>query len=164
MSQTPIDKVLQDYIDYLALELPDRVFTRIWKPRDAFNNNDLAPGHFTMVYKAYRSAQDPDFIEIDLLLVGRIYCGIDADGLAVEQAELEMEHDIRDFCSGTNGAALRIDSAACSHQLETPHGWVVLDCKSGPHSVRTSSLWEDENLFPGISELTVNGEVIDDPA
>ncbi len=151
MERVPVDQVLQDYLEYLRIELPDRIFTREWKPRERYQNSELQPGIFTLIYKGSngRDLDDPFEGHLRLMIIGRIYCGHDASGVDVERAELQMEDEIRQFCEGNHGAALQIVNVHTSHQVEAPDGWVLLECVSGPHDLHHSTLYENGVPYGG---------------
>lgn len=151
MDQALIDLILQEYLNNLQLELPDRIFTREWKGRERYQNSELQPGIFTLINMGSRRADldDPYLANIRLMIIGRIYCGANATGLDVERAELKLEDEIRQFSEGNSGAALRILESVTSHQVETPHGWVVMECLSGPHDLHHSSLFDNGVPYEG---------------
>lgn len=161
LDQALIDKVLQDYLDYLKIELPDRIFTREWKDRSRYKNEELTPGVFTLIYKGREQADHDDPYEgcLRLLVVARIYCGVDATGLDVEKAELQLEDELNQFTEGNHGAALQILSSHTSHQIEAPHGWVVFDCRSGPHDLHHNTLFDSGSPYEGSVMVGVVPEV-----
>jgi len=161
MDLTPIDQVLQDYVDYLRIELPDRIFTRAWKARERYSKDDLKPGIFTLIYQGSKGTDldDPYGGYLQLMIIGRIYCGADANGLEVEQAELQMEDEIRQFTEGNSGAALQIINVSTSHQVEAPEGWVVLECRSGPHDLHHTTLFDNGVPYTGDLQASVVPDV-----
>ncbi|AWL12812.1 hypothetical protein HMF8227_02360 [Saliniradius amylolyticus] len=143
-----VNSQLADYQTRLDAALMP-VVTRDWKPRSAFKNDDLKPGHYTLVYRGEKSPE-PHQTYIQFLMIGRIYCGKDATGEQIEQAELNLLQAFKDFVF-TSAPEIEIGSVACSHQQEHPDGWFVAECSAGPFDFQHNQDWlGDETDIDGI--------------
>ena len=134
--------LLQELIDEFNNQYPERTVSRTWKDRSAYRNEQLRPGLLTLVYAGERPA-DPYNSYLKLLVIGRVYCGKDADGVAVEQEELRFIDEWKAFCESAQGAHVQILSVASSHQMDRPDGWFVAECEAGPYDLNHQSDWDE---------------------
>lgn len=117
-----------------------RTVTRNWKDRAAYNNRDLESGHVTFVY----TGENPNTlydVYVKFLVIARIYCGANATGLEVEQAELVMLQQWRDFTSSSAFGDISIQTVLTSQQQEFPDGWFLAECRTGPYNLAADIDW-----------------------
>lgn len=117
-----------------------RKVTRNWQDRAAYNNRDLEMGHFTFVYTGEIPNTLYD-VYVKFLVIARIYCGAKAKGVDVEQAELAMLQQFRDFTSSSAFGDISIHNVITSQQQEAPDGWFLAECRTGPHDLAGEIDW-----------------------
>lgn len=136
MSPNDTDTALEAIRTSLAARLPLRVVQRSLV-LDPVNHDpdELAKGVLCLVgagggnFANYRG-REGQLGHVALDVVGFVKVPDGSDGLAVEQAELAMLHDVLDWLRDT-GLPRPFDSALPkdwrqSGQIETPYGWVVI--------------------------------------
>jgi hypothetical protein len=119
----------------LQAYLPARIVTRSMLDFAERDERDLVRGVITIIglgesdFNNYLGAE-ATFGRLRLLLVGQLYLGAKALGVAVEDAEYAMIEEIKAFTRA--GLVPGIDSFILnsyrqSGQIELPYGWVAAD-------------------------------------
>ncbi|EPP22408.1 hypothetical protein L911_2217 [Vibrio fluvialis I21563] len=78
------------------------------------------------------------------MVIGRIYCGKDAAGIDVEDAELNFLKEWRLFCSSSAAGNISIQKVMTSQQQEKPDGWFICECVAGPYDFGGEIDWLPE--------------------
>lgn len=115
----------------LAARYPGRVVTRSLLGVDERDDEELGAGVLTILTfaaddLAQQAGMGADTGTAHLLITGQLFAGRDADGEAVEDAEIQMFQQIRDFAlaPGDGLCPLDLDSVQFSGQQIAPYGWV----------------------------------------
>ncbi|UTV30861.1 hypothetical protein [Photobacterium atrarenae] len=135
-----IDAILTAITDGFESRNPHRTTTRNWQDRSAYSNRDLEPGILTVIYTG-EIPNDVYNTYVKMLVIGRVYCGAKTTGLETEQAELAFLQEWRDFCSSSAFGNISILSVNTSQQQETPDGWFIAECRTGPHDLAGELDW-----------------------
>lgn len=135
---------------------PERTVTRNWQERSAYQNQDLRPGVLTLVYTGESPLGDVYNTRMNFMAIGRIYCGHKAQGLDVEQAELEFLKDWRLFCSSSAAGNISIQKVITSQQQEVPDGWFICECVAGPYDFGGEIDWLPEGPSEVPSQIHVS--------
>lgn len=130
--QNPVDDALQEIAEQYQATYPRRTVTRVWQDRAAYKNEQLSPGIVTIVFTSKVLGADPHNAYFNFLVVGRIYCGKDAIGLAVEQAELAMSAELEILINSHAVVHTTINRINTSNQMEGPDGFFIAECTAGP--------------------------------
>lgn len=132
----------------LAAAAPTRVVTRKLEGFAERNSVDLEKGVFTLLNTGRRD-EDAHISYLKGMLVGQLLLGEDADGEAVEEAELVMMDDVARLVSGVQGCRIiPVGEWKQSRQIELPYGWISVDLEIGPFDL---SIGVDE---AGLSDFT----------
>ncbi|MCG7585442.1 hypothetical protein [Photobacterium sp. OFAV2-7] len=139
-AQRNINSILNGITNAFKNQHPAREVTRSWQARNAYQNRDLEPGVLTVVYTG-EIPNDAYATYIRFLVIGRVYCGMKAKGLDVEQAELSFLQQWREFCSSSTFGNISMTSVQTSQQQEAPDGWFIAECKAGPYDLAGEIDW-----------------------
>ncbi len=133
MTQLMPDDILTSFQEAFKARYPDRTVTRNWQERAAYKNEELRTGLLTFIYTGESPLGDVYNTRLHFMVIGRIYCGKDAKGLNVENAELAFLKEWRSFCSSSVAGNVSIQKAITSQQQEAPDGWFICECVAGPY-------------------------------
>lgn len=155
--------ILRSFKDALAAAYPDRIVTRSLKDFGERKKSELEMGIFTVVANGQPEGEDY-FQKMKLLVVGQIKLPERAEGVDVEEAELQMAREVKVLIqrklSGPDMIIRGIDQSA---QLEAPYGWISLSIEVGPYD-GTELLTDDENIGHLTDFLSFRADIdIEDP-
>lgn len=115
----------------LAERYPERVVTRALRTVDARDDAELFAGVLTIIVfaadgLAQMAGTGADTGTAQILITGQLFAGTHADGEAVENAEIALFQQIRDFAlaPAPQLCPLDLDSVQFSGQQIAPYGWV----------------------------------------
>lgn len=154
MSST-IKPILDAVKAALAAAAPARVTTRKLEGFAERKASDLEQGVFTLVKKGRRDV-DTNISYLKCLLVGQVLINEDADGEAVEEAELLMEDDVQRFIGGVQGCHISAPSWSQSQQIELPYGWIAVELEIGPFDL---SIGVDETTLSNFTTLAADYDI-----
>ncbi len=130
-----IDARLQTVAEELSAGMPGRVVTRSFRDPSEFDDADLlrgvvmivatGAGDFSEVLQRALGEADITFAVVGYVLTDE--CNREAQGLAVERAELALFAEIQAAVRDSTVCALDISALNQSRQLESPHGWIVVN-------------------------------------
>ena len=143
MSQD-VNQIIDSIIEGFHNKQPKRTVTRRWRDRAAYENEQLKAGNLTVVYTGEQPLGDVYNTKINLLVIGRVYCGADANGFEIEQAELKFLREWRDFTSSAAFGNISIQKVMTSQQQEAPDGWFICECIAGPYDLGPGIDWLPE--------------------
>ncbi|KFA98782.1 hypothetical protein [Vibrio sp. ER1A] len=138
-----VNQILDAIVSGFKHKHPERDADRNWKARSAYRNRDLEDGVLTVIYTG-ENPSDPYNTYLKLLVVGRIYCGADATGQEIEQAELDFLQQWREFCGSSSWGNINLLSVSTSQQQEAPDGWFISECTAGPFDLAGDIDWLPE--------------------
>ena len=127
----------------LAAQYPARRVTRVFRPLEQIPDADLAAGVYSLVAGgegeftnvAGYSAKDGKqaIILVAQLKVAPIN-NAEADGEAVEAAELAIVDEVKAFCNALPATLCQLDLTGWggSRQMDAPYGWVAFDLEYRP--------------------------------
>ncbi|TKA91817.1 hypothetical protein FAZ79_00490 [Guyparkeria sp. SB14A] len=125
--------------DTMAAQVPGRVVTRSYQEFARRKHSDLEAGVWTLLCEG--QAQIERYAEhFGAVLVGQIQLGEKATGEEIEEAELAMIDEMRDFCERVKGVQVRPVRWKQSMQIDHPYGWVAVDLDFGPVELTPDSL------------------------
>ncbi|MEI8634720.1 hypothetical protein P4S72_27145 [Vibrio sp. PP-XX7] len=130
-----LNEILDGMIQQFQQKYPARTVTRNWQTRSAYKNQELEPGILTLVYSGEHSIGDVYATPIHLLVIGRQYCGREAQGIDVERKELDFLKQWRDFCTSSAVGNISIQKVMTSQQMEVPDAWFICECTAGPYDL-----------------------------
>lgn len=133
MSQRMPNEILDEIQNAFKTINPTRTVTRNWQERSAYKHDDLKPGVLTFVYTGESPLGDVYNTRMNFMVIGRVYCGKQAQGIDVENAELEFLKEWRLFCSSSHAGNISIQRVLTSQQQEVPDGWFICECIAGPY-------------------------------
>ena len=131
---SPLSERMNQIAALLASRLPARIVTRSLKDFAERQPAELKRGIYTLIsqgesgYANYLTRMAMDGTQ-RLLLVGQIQLGEQDAPQAVEDAELAMVEEIKEFCRDLPPAlvCLSMTGFTQSGQLEAPYGWVGIN-------------------------------------
>ncbi|MBD0786725.1 hypothetical protein HUO09_10225 [Vibrio sp. Y2-5] len=144
MPQPMPNEILEGIKSAFETRYPTRTVTRNWQDRAAYKNEELKPGILTLVYSGESPLGDVYNTRMNFMVIGRIYCGKDADGIDVEDAELNFLKEWRLFCSSSAAGNISIQKVMTSQQQEKPDGWFICECVAGPYDFGGEIDWLPE--------------------
>ncbi|SIO94659.1 hypothetical protein [Vibrio spartinae] len=136
-----LNVILNNIIQMFQQQYPERSVTRNWQDRSAYKNSELEPGVLTLVYTGESLIGNAYATHVNLLVIGRVYCGHHAQGLDVEQRELTFLKQWRDFCTSSLVGNISIQRVMTSQQQEVPDGWFICECVAGPFDLGAEIDW-----------------------
>lgn len=139
----------------LLAAAPSRVVTRAMADFASRNTIELESGIFTLLSKGEPRIEYGSDI-LHCLLVGQLLLNEDADGEAIEEAELVMVDDIRRFIDGVQGCQVRMTSWHQSQQIEAPYGWITAHLEIGPFDF---SIGIDETTLDNFTTLGADYDI-----
>lgn len=120
-------QIAQDVADGLAAAYPARIVTRDFVDPMQRPDADVTTGLFTVLTLG---ADELDAVleqrgQARLLIVGQVKVAEDTDPHLVEDAELQLFHELREFAEapGAGLCPFYLQNVAFSAQLDHPYGW-----------------------------------------
>lgn len=119
----------------LAAALPSRLLSRDFVPLARRPQEELLQGVLTLINRGEKGyanfmGREAQLGKLDVLLIGQLMLPGNPTGLDVEQAELAMAEEVKNFLKAPLPAGVReclSSGFAQSGQLEVPNGWIVFD-------------------------------------
>lgn len=131
----PIDTLLAGIKMGMEAAMPTRIITRSFKPHEQYKPAQLEKGVVTLLSNGEKDYSNvlgrlAEEGTLGLIIIGQIRVKEKAEGIDVEQAELDLVHELKEFCrQPPAGIAITMLSFSQSGQLECPYGFISVDAE-----------------------------------